>query len=148
MSRQVYINNLVWRSLGQVTSHNPQPLVYTAGMVRVVWASWIHLNNCKYTKTLIALISQAYTERCWNTHTFDEQNWYPLQSGKPKVNAEFIETCPLAAILSFQTGMDATLLNYMCLGVRGLLLSLQWCSSAGCNNQSLSSGIPVWGSFN
>ena len=34
---------------------------------------------------------------------------------------EFTETCPLAAwcpaILSFQTGMDATLLNYMCLCV-------------------------------
>ena len=38
-----------------------------------------------------------------------------------QVKAEFTETCPLAAwspaIFSFQTGMDATLLNYMCLGV-------------------------------
>ena len=50
--------------------------------------------------------------------------------------AEFTETCPLAdwcpAILSFQTGVDATLLDYICLGVYGLLQALQWCSSVGC----------------
>ena len=34
--------------------------------------------------------------------------------------------------------MDATLLNYMCLSVGGLLQSLQWYSSVGCNSQSLS----------
>ena len=38
-----------------------------------------------------------------------------------QVKAEFTETCPLAdwcpAILSFQTGIDAILLNYMCMGV-------------------------------
>ena len=44
------------------------------------------------------------------------------------------------------TGMDAILLSYMCLGVCGL--SLQWCSSVGCNSQIFSSGIPVCGSFN
>ena len=42
-----------------------------------------------------------------------EQNWYPLQSCKFQVKAEYTETCSLAywclAILSFQTGMDATL---------------------------------------
>ena len=58
---------------------------------------------------------------------------YPLQSNKLQVKAELIETCPLAdwclAILSFQTGMDATQLNYMCRGVCGLLQS--------------SSGVPV-----
>ena len=41
-----------------------------------------------------------------------EQNWQPLQSRKLQVKAEYTETCPLAywcpAILSFQTGMDAT----------------------------------------
>ena len=50
---------------------------------------------------------------------FEEPKWYHLQSSKLQVKAEFTETCQLAdwcpAILSFQTGMDATLLNYMCL---------------------------------
>ena len=68
-----------------------------------------------------------------------------------QVKAEFTETCPLAAscpvILSFQTGMEAILFNYMCLGVCGLLQLFQWCSNVGFNSQSLSSGIPVWGSF-
>ena len=54
-------------------------------------------------------------------------------SGKLQVNAEFTETCPLAAcwpvILSFQTGMGATLHNYMCLCLCGLF--------------SPSSGVPV-----
>ena len=44
---------------------------------------------------------------------FSQQNWYPLQSSKLQVKSEYTETCPLAywcpAILSFQTGMDATL---------------------------------------
>ena len=35
----------------------------------------------------------------------------------------------------------------MCLGVSGLLQSLQWSSSVGCHSQSFSSGIPVWDSF-
>ena len=59
--------------------------------------------------------------------------------------AKLTETCPLAAwcsiILPFQTGMGATLLNYMCLCVLGvgggvLLQSLQRCSSVGCNRVS------------
>ena len=66
---------------------------------------------------------------CWSIHTCEEQNWYPLQSSELQVKAEFTETCPLAAccpaILSFQTGMDATLFTYMCLSVcRELLQTL------------------------
>ena len=42
-----------------------------------------------------------------------EQNWHPLQSSKIQVKAEYTKTCSIAywcpAILSFQTGMDATL---------------------------------------
>ena len=57
---------------------------------------------------------------------FEKQNWYTLQSSKLQVKFEFKELYPLAAwcltILSFQTDMDATLLNYMCLGVCGLLV--------------------------
>ena len=47
------------------------------------------------------------------SHVLKEQNWYPLQGSKLHVKAEYTETYPLAywcpAILSFQTGMDATL---------------------------------------
>ena len=54
----------------------------------------------------------ACTEYCWSTHMCEEQNWHPLQSSKLQVKAEYTETYPLAywcpAILSFQTGMDAT----------------------------------------
>ena len=88
---------------------------------------------------------------CFQWHCSVEQNWYALQNSKLQVIAEFTETCPLAAwcpaILSFQTGMNATLLNYVFLGVYELLQSLQWHSSVGCHSQSFSSDIPVWGSF-
>ena len=117
--------------------------------IQLVWRelfelSWFHSNcNPKYTKTIMVLISKACIEWCWST---EEQNWYLLQSSKLQVKAEFTLTCPLAccpAILSFQTGMDTTLVNYMCLGVRRLLQSLQWCASVGCNSQSYSSDIPI-----
>ena len=76
--------------------------------------NWFHLaSNPKYTKTIMVLISNACTEWCWSTHICWEQDWYPLQSSKLQVKAEYTETCPLAywcsAILSFQTRMDATL---------------------------------------
>ena len=82
--------------------------------------SWFHLCcNPRYTKNTTVLISKACAEWCWCTHTFEEQNWYALESSKLQVKAEFTETCQLPAwcpaILSFQGGMDATLLNYMCL---------------------------------
>ena len=132
--------------------------------IQLVWQelfelSWFHLNcNPKYTKTILVLISKACTQWCWSAHMFEEQNWYALQSSKLQVTAEFTDTRPLAAccsaILSFQTGMDATLLNYMCLGVCGLLQSLQWCSNVGCNSHCFSSvwqfqirfssGVPVY----
>ena len=95
----------------------------------------------------MVLISKACTEWYWGTHTFEELNWYALQRSELQVKAEFTETCPLAAwcpaILSFQIGMGATLLNYMCLRVCGMLQSLQWCSSVSCNIQSFSSDIFV-----
>ena len=66
----------------------------------------------------MVVISKTCTEWCLSTHTFEQQNWYPLQSCKLHVKAEFTETCQLAAwcsaTLSFQTGMDTPLLNYMC----------------------------------
>ena len=67
----------------------------------------------------------------------EEQNWHPSQSSKLQVKAEYAETYPLAywcpAILSFQTGMDATL--HAKLDASGPV----W---------AFSSGIPVWGCFN
>ena len=125
--------------------------------IQLVWRklfelSWFHWYcNPKYTKTITVLISKACTGWFWSTHTFEKQNWYAAGSSKLHVKAGFTETCPLVAccpvILSIQAGMDATLLNYMWLGVCALLLSLQWCSSVCCNSQSFSSGIPVWVSF-
>ena len=123
--------------------------------------SWFHLYcDPKYTKTIIVIILKAYTEWCWSTHRFEEQNWCALENSKLQVKSEFTETCPRAAssatILSFQTGMSATLLNYMCLSVCAII-SLQWCSRVGCNSQSFpvefqcgqfqlsfSSGVPVY----
>ena len=91
--------------------------------IQLVW--WdlfeldVHLTcNPKYTKTIMVLISKACTGWCWSTHVSQEQNWYPLQSSKLQVKAEFTETCPLVrwcpAILLFQTGVNPTLLNYKC----------------------------------
>ena len=37
----VYWQNLVWKSLGQVTSQLATPYIYTIDMVRVVWANLI-----------------------------------------------------------------------------------------------------------
>ena len=87
--------------------------------IQLVWwelfeLNWFHLTcNPKYIKTIMMLISKTCTEWCWSTHMCWEQNWYPLQSSKLHVKAEYTETCPLdywcPAILSFQTSMDATL---------------------------------------
>ena len=123
----------VWRSLGQVTSQYATLNWYDETCFEL---SWFHLNwNPRYTKNIMVFISNACTEWCWSTHTFEDQ-WYPLQSSKLQVKAEFTETCPLAAycpvIFSFQT--DATLINCMWFGVCGLLKSLQWCSRVGCNS--------------
>ena len=82
-------------------------------------------------------VFKACTEWYWSIHTFEEQNRCSLQSSKLKAKAEFTETCPLVtccpAVLSFHTGMNATLFNHMGLGVCGLLQSLQLRSSVGCN---------------
>ena len=149
---QWYPNVLTESGLGVIRSgHFP---ACNLSCIQLVWRglfalSWFHLNcNPKYTKTIVVFISKACTDWCWSTHTFEEQNWYPLQNIKLLIKAEFTENGPLAAscpaILSFQTGMDANLLNYTCLGMCGLLQSLQWCSGVGCKSLSFSSGITVW----
>ena len=107
----VYGQNLVWRSLGQVTSQHATPSCRQLVWRKVFELNWFHLNcNPKYTKNRMILISNAWTEWCWSTHTFEDQNWYPLQSRKLQFKDEFTETCPLAAwsivMASFQTGMD------------------------------------------
>ena len=125
--------------------------------IQLVWwelfeLNWFHLTCIpKYTKTLMVLISMACTEWCWSTRVCLEQNWYPLQISKLEVKAGFTKTCPIAAccsaILSFQTSMDAILINNMRRGVCGLSQSFQWCSNVGCKSSSISSGITL-GSFN
>ena len=92
-----------------------QPHMYTTSMARVVWAK------------LIPFVLQPQIHKNYNNahiqgihkvmfkYTFEEQNWYALESNKPQVKTEFTETGPLAAwcpvIWSLQTGIDATLLN-------------------------------------
>ena len=111
--------------------------MYTTGMVRVVWAKLISFD----LQTLIhrnyngAHIQGKHRMTLKYSHVFRAE-LVSIQSSKLQVKAEFTETFPLAewcfTMLSFQTGMDATLLSYMCRGVCGLLQSLQWCSSVGC----------------
>ena len=87
--------------------------MYTTGTVRVVWAKLISfdLQPQIHKNYNGAHIKGMHRVMLKYSH---ELNWYPLQSSKLQVNAEFTETCPLAdwcpAILSFQTGMDVTLL--------------------------------------
>ena len=121
----MYWQNLVWRSLGHVISQHAA-------------SCWFRLHwNTYYTKTTMVTVFKAYTEWYWSIHTFEKQNRCSLPSSKLQAKAEFTETCPLVtccpAILSFQTGMNATLLNHMGLGVCGLLQSLQLRSGVGCN---------------
>ena len=92
-----------------------------------------------------------------------EQNWHPLHSSKIQVKAGYTETCPLAywspAILSFQTGMNATLHAklYVWGRVWAVTVSpvvfqcrlqklefLQWHSSVWLFQLSFSSGVPVY----
>ena len=87
--------------------------------IQLVWwklfeLNWFHLTcDPKYTKIIMVFISKGCTEWRWSTHKCFAQNWYPLQSSKLQVKAEYTETGQLAywcpTILSFQTGMGATL---------------------------------------
>ena len=109
--------------------------------IQLVWRelfeliiSWYHARGdvevLKRLKSKTGIHCQAETpSKSWIYRDLSTRGWWPT-------------------ILSFKTGMDATLLSYMSLGVRGLLQSIHWCSSVGCNSQILFSGIPVWGSLN
>ena len=130
----VYGQNLVWRSLGQVTSQHATPSCRQLVWRKVFELNWFHLNcNPKYTKNIMILISNAWTEWCWSTHTFEDQNWYPLQSRKLQFKDEFTETCPLAAwsIVMFQCRLQSSKF-------------LQWHSSVGQFQLSFTSGVPVY----
>ena len=72
-------------------SEQLQPLMYTTNMTWVVWVKLISFalqpqiyRNCAHI--------QACTESCWSIHTFEEQNWYPLQSSKSWINRD-LSTC-------------------------------------------------------
>ena len=147
----VYWQNLVWRSLGQVTSQHATPYVYNwygescLNSTDFIWLATPNaqkLEWCSY---------QRHAQSDVEVLTCVKQNWYPLQSSKLQVKAGYTETGPLAywcpAILSFQTDMDATL--HAWLYVSGLVWAvtvppvvfqcrlqklefLQWHSSVGC----------------
>ena len=111
-----------------------QPLMYTTGMFRVVWAKLISF-------VLQLQIHKSYT----GAHNQGMQRvilkysyvWRAEivcigEQWTPSISCIYrdLSTCWLASvILSFPPGIDATLLNYMCLGVCGPL--------------SPSSGVPV-----
>ena len=147
----LYWQNLVWRSLGQFTCQHATHYAHN-------WYGGSCLNrfnlscNPKYTKTMMVLISKACTEWWWSTHMFEEQDWYPLQNSKLQVKAEFSETCPLdvcgPAILSFQTDMDATLLNCrrmcLCACACTLCTSACQCTLAQCKGYGYFSGTVVF----
>ena len=106
-----------------------QPLIYATGMARVVWAGVISFElqpqiHKNYSGAHIQCMHRVMLK---HSHVA-EQNWYALHSSGLQVQAEFTETCPLATCclvsLSFEAGIDATVLNYMCLGVCGSLQSL------------------------
>ena len=71
--------------------------MYTTGIVRVVWAKLISFDlQAQIHKNYNSAHNKARTEWCWSTHMCQGQNWYPLQSSKLQLKAEFTETCPLA----------------------------------------------------
>ena len=135
----VYWQNLVWRSLGQVISQHATFLC-----IQLVWwelfeLNWFHLTcNTKYTKTIRCTYQMHAQSDVEVLTCVESTTGIHCRAVNSQVKAEFTETCPLPdwcpAILSFQTGTDATLLNYMCWGVCWLLQSLQWCSRVGCKS--------------
>ena len=120
---------------------NMQPLMYTTSIARVVWVKLISFElQPQIHKNYNGAHTQSMHCVMLTNSPVLGAGWYPLQGSKLQVKSEFTETCRFAVrcpiILSFQTGMAATLLIYMCLCVWRLLQSLQWCSSVGCNRVS------------
>ena len=155
----VYWHNLVWRSLGQVTSQHATPLCIWWELFGL---DWFHLTcNASIHKNYNgAHIKGMHRVMLKYSHVLRTELVSIAESSKPQVKAEFTETCPLAdwcpAILSFQTGMNATLLNYMCLCVGAVTVPpvvlqcrlqkldfLQWHPSVGQFQLSFPSGVPV-----
>ena len=96
-----------------------QPIIYTSDMAGVVWAKLISFE-------LQPQMHKSYdSDHTESMHCVMLKYWYALQGSKLKVKTEFTEICPLVAwcpaILSFQTDMDASLLNSVCSGACGLL---------------------------
>ena len=88
--------------------------MYTTAMVRVVWAKLISFDlqpqiNKNYNGAHIKGMHRVMLKY---SHVLRAE-LNPLQSSKLQVKAEYTETYPLAywcsAILSFQTGVNATL---------------------------------------
>ena len=100
----------------------------------------------------MVLTSKACTVWCWSTHTFEEQNWYPLQDSKLQVEADFTEMCPLVVPSSchFKLAWLTVCASVcgcvcvcayvcVCVGVGGCYRppSSVPCSSVSCNTQFL-----------
>ena len=123
----VYWQNLVWCSIDQVTSQHATPYVY----------NW-------YGESCLGYADLC----CCGTHMCDEQNWYPLKSSKSKSWIyRDMSTCCLVCrhlvISNWHGCYSANLFLPGCYRAVTVPPSLQWCSSAGCNSQSFSNGIPV-----
>ena len=123
----VYWQNMVWMSLGQVTFQHATPYVYNC-YVRVVWAKLISLDlQLQIHKNYEGAHTKVMRKVMLQYSHFKSKTVIHCRAVNLEVKAEFTETCPLAdwcpTILSFQTGMDVILLNYMCLGRCGRLQS-------------------------
>ena len=137
-----------------------QPLMYTNGMTRVVWDKPISFEpQPQINKPCNGAHIQGMHRvllTCLNSRT-----GMHCSAVNSQVKAEFTETCPLPAwcpaISSFQTGLDATPLNYMCLGVWAVTVPLvvfqcrlqqseclQWHSSVGQFQLSFCRDVPVY----
>ena len=116
-------------------------------MAGVVWAKLI---SFELQPQMHKSYNGAHTE---SMHWVMLKYWYALQGSMLKVKAELTEICPLVAwcpaILSFQTDIDASLLNCVCSGgVWAVIVRPEVFQCSLQYSQSFSSGNPVCGSFN
>ena len=101
-----------------------QPIMYTTGVVRVVW---VKLISFELSPQIYKDCDGAYIKSMHRVmHVLRAALVSIAERQTPSKGWIYrAETCPFAhwrpVILSFETGMDATMLNYMCLGVCGLL---------------------------
>ena len=111
------------------SGHLPIDLYLGRGSLLLV-GPLFHFRQCH--NGLVPSRNRVCTEWCWSTHTFEEQNWYALESSKLQVKAEFTETCPLGAPSSCHFKLT------------WMLLCLTLCAWVCMGCYSCSSGVPVY----